>query len=92
MLKRAYFAHNSPNESFGKRIRRHLASPLVGENIAWGTGSYGTPAGIVGMWMHSPAHRHIILMPTLHRVGLGVATGSFHGSYETVMATADFSS
>ena len=92
MLKRAYFAHNSPNESFGKRIRRHLASPLVGENIAWGTGSYGTPAGIVGMWMHSPAHRHIILMPTLHRVGLGVATGSFHGSDETVMATADFSS
>ena len=44
------------------------------------------------MWMHSPAHRHIILMPTLHRVGLGVATGSFHGSDETVMATADFSS
>ena len=92
MLKRSYFAHNSPGESFDKRIRRHLASSLVGENIAWGTGSYGTPAGIVEMWMHSPAHRHIILMPELHRVGLGIATGRFQGSSSAVMATADFSS
>jgi uncharacterized protein YkwD len=92
MLKRGYFQHNSPNESFDKRIRRYLARPLVGENIAWGTGSYGTPAGLVKMWMHSPAHRHIILMPSLHRVGLGVATGSFQGADDAVMATADFSS
>ena len=92
MLKRGYFAHNSPGESFDERIRRHLTSLLVGENIAWGTGSYGTPAGIVKMWMHSPAHRRIILMPTLHRVGLGVATGSFEGTPDAVMATADFSS
>jgi uncharacterized protein YkwD len=91
MLRRGYFQHNSPNESFDKRIRRHLASPLVGENIAWGTGSYGTPAGIVKMWMHSPAHRQIILMPTLHRVGLGVATGNFQGAPDAVVATADFS-
>ena len=92
MLQRDYFAHDSRNESFDKRIRRHLASSLVGENIAWGSGSYGTPAGIVKMWMHSPPHRHIILMPALHRVGLGVATGTFHGDPGTVMATADFSS
>jgi uncharacterized protein YkwD len=44
------------------------------------------------MWMHSPAHRQIILMPALHRVGLGVATGSFQGADTAVMATADFSS
>ena len=92
MLKHGYFAHNSPSESFDKRIRRHLASSLVGENIAWGTGSYGTPAGIVKLWMHSPAHRHIILMPTLHRVGLGVAMGSFKGAPDAFMATADFAS
>jgi uncharacterized protein YkwD len=91
MLTRGYFAHDAPGESFGHRIRRHLASPLVGENIAWGTGSYGTPEGLVRLWMHSPAHRHIILMPSLHRIGLGVASGTFQGTPDAVMATADFS-
>jgi uncharacterized protein YkwD len=92
MISRDYFEHDSPNEAFDKRIRRYLKSPLVGENIAWGTGSYGTPEGIVRLWMHSPTHRHIILMPSLHKVGLGVAMGTFQGSPGAVMATADFSS
>ena len=92
MLARGYFEHNSPSEAFDKRIRRFLKSPLVGENIAWGTGSYGTAEGIVSLWMHSPAHRHIILMRSLHRVGLGVAKGSFQDTPGVVMATADFSS
>ena len=92
MLARGYFEHNSPNEAFDVRIRRFLKSPLVGENIAWGTGSYGSAEGIVKLWMHSPPHRHIILMGSLHRVGLGIATGSFKGSRGAVMTTADFSS
>ena len=90
MLRRGYFEHDSPTETFDKRIRRFLDSPLVGEDIAWGTGSYGTPAGIVSLWMHSAPHRRIILMPSLHRVGLGIATGSFQGAPGAMMATADF--
>jgi uncharacterized protein YkwD len=90
MLDHGYFRHDSATETFDKRIRRHLASPLVGEDIAWGTGSYGTPAGLVSLWMHSPAHRHIILMASLHRIGLGIATGTFQGMPGAVMATADF--
>jgi uncharacterized protein YkwD len=92
MLAHGYFEHNGPTETFDKRIRRFLNSPLVGENIAWGTGSYATPQGIVGLWMRSPAHRRIILMPSLHRVGLGVAMGSFQHTPGAMMATADFSS
>jgi uncharacterized protein YkwD len=92
MLARGYFAHNSPNEAFDVRIRRFMKRPLVGENIAWGTGVYGSAEGIVRLWMHSPPHRHIILMGSLHRVGLGIASGSFKGSRGAVMATADFSS
>jgi uncharacterized protein YkwD len=92
MLARGYFEHDSRNESFDKRIRRFLKSPLVGEDIAWGTGSYGTAEGLVGLWMHSSAHRHIILMGHLHRVGLGIATGRYRGTPGAVMATADFSS
>ena len=90
MLARHYFEHNSPNETFDHRIRRHLDSSLVGENIAWGTGRYATPEGIVKLWMHSPTHRHIILMRSLHRIGLGVAIGTFAGSPDAAMATADF--
>jgi len=90
MLARDYFEHNSPNEAFDHRIRRYLDSSLVGENIAWGTGKYATPQGLVNLWMHSPTHRHIILMPSLHRIGLGVAIGKFAGSNNAAMATADF--
>jgi uncharacterized protein YkwD len=92
MLTRRYFEHNAPHETFDHRIRRHLDSPLVGENIAWGTGRYATPEGIVKLWMHSRAHRRIILMRSLRRVGLGVAIGSFAGSPDAAMATADFAS
>ena len=90
MLQRHYFEHNSPDETFDHRIRRHLDSSLVGENIAWGTGRYATPEGLVNLWMHSPTHRHIILMRSLHRIGLGVAIGTFAGSPDAAMATADF--
>jgi uncharacterized protein YkwD len=90
MLARHYFEHNSPDETFDHRIRRHLDSSLVGENIAWGTGRYATPEGLVQLWMQSPTHRHIILMAGLHRIGLGVAIGSFAGSKDAAMATADF--
>jgi uncharacterized protein YkwD len=90
MLAHQYFEHDTPKESFDHRIRRHLDSSLVGENIAWGTGSYGTPEGLVSLWMHSPEHRHIILMSSLHRIGLGIAMGSFKGVPGAVMATADF--
>jgi uncharacterized protein YkwD len=90
MLERHYFEHDSPGETFDHRIRRHLDSSLVGENIAWGTGRYATPAGLVKLWMNSPTHRHIILMRGLHRVGLGVAIGSFAGASDAAMATADF--
>ncbi len=76
MLARHYFEHDSPGETFDHRIRRHLDSSLVGENIAWGTGRYATPAGLVKLWMTSPEHRHIILMRGLHRIGLGVAIGA----------------
>jgi uncharacterized protein YkwD len=91
MLARDYFDHNSPTQTFDARITHYVTSPLVGETIAWGTGQSGTPAGIVSLWMHSPEHRHIILMGALHHIGLGIATGTFQGSAGAVLATADFS-
>ncbi len=90
MLQRGYFDHNSPSETWDARIARYLKSPLTGEDIAWGQGSYGTPEGIVSQWMHSPTHRAIILTTGLHRIGLGLATGTYSGASGAVMATADF--
>jgi uncharacterized protein YkwD len=90
MLQNKYFDHDSPSEAWNVRVSRYLKSSLTGENIAWGSGSSGSPAGIVSQWMHSAPHRAIILTASLHRVGLGIATGTFDGTPGAVMATADF--
>jgi uncharacterized protein YkwD len=90
MLERGYFEHDSPNEAWDVRVGRYVKSPMVGEDLAWGTGSYGTPEGIVSQWMHSPTHRAIILTAGLHRVGVGFANGTFESSAGAVIATADF--
>jgi uncharacterized protein YkwD len=91
MIAHDYFDHDSPHQAWDVRVSRYMKSSLIGENIAWGTGSYGTPEGIVSQWMHSAPHRHIILMAGMHRVGLGISTGKFDGTPGAVMATADFS-
>lgn len=92
MLTQSYFAHDSPTgSSFDQRTSR-LHRREVAENIAWGTGGYRTPAGIVSLWMASPGHRRIILTATLRRVGVGVADGTFEGQGGARLATADFSS
>jgi hypothetical protein len=78
-----YFERDGLNElgmTWDARIARYLDSPLTGENVAWGQGSYDSPAGIVSQWMHSPTHRATILNAGLHRFGLGLALGSFKGS------------
>jgi uncharacterized protein YkwD len=90
MLAKSYFDHNGPDGVWDSRIARYLKSPLTGETIAWGTGSYGSANGIVSMWMNSPPHRAIILTAALHRVGLGLALGTYAGTPGAVMATADF--
>jgi uncharacterized protein YkwD len=53
-----------------------VSSWYVGENIAWGTGSFATPAGIVKMWMNSPPHRHNILSSKFRDIGVGIARGA----------------
>jgi uncharacterized protein YkwD len=90
MLQNGYFDHDSPGERWDTRIARYVRSVVIGENIAWGTGSYGSPEGLVDQWMRSPPHRRVILTAGLHRVGLGIATGTFGGTPGAVVATADF--
>ena len=90
MLQKGYFDHDSPNQAWDARVRGYLNAPLIGEDLAWGNGSYGTPEGIVSQWMHSAPHRAVILTAGLHRIGIGIATGTFGGNGGVSMATADF--
>jgi len=45
----------------------------VGENIAWGTGSLGTPSAIVAAWMGDPGHRANILDAHFRDTAVGVS-------------------
>jgi uncharacterized protein YkwD len=77
MSKRHYFAHGD----FVGRIKaaRYLSGArgyMLGENIAWGSGTYSTAAHIVDEWMHSSGHRANILNPSFHEIGLGIARGA----------------
>jgi uncharacterized protein YkwD len=74
--------------------RLHRAAPsasLLGEDLAWGTGSAARPKSIVRAWMHSPMHRQIMLDCRFSQLGVGIAAGRFghRGTRATVYA-ADF--
>ena len=90
MLANGYFEHDAPGDAWDARILRYVKSPLIGEVIAIGGGASGSPAGIVSQWMRSPAHRRTILTAGFHRIGLGMAAGTFAGRPGVVLATADF--
>jgi uncharacterized protein YkwD len=88
MVRRGYFAHNSPNgrtpfqRILGTRYVPRNASWWLGENIGWGSSSLADPAALVGMWMHSPPHRANILNGHFREIGIGIAVGTpVHGAH-----------
>jgi uncharacterized protein YkwD len=99
MVTRRYFAHDSPSgQSPAGRVRltgwlHGRGRWLVGENLAWGSGSRGAPDAIVSAWMHSPGHRRVLLDPRFCSVGIGVITGTPRaGIPQGATYTADFGS
>ncbi len=82
MVARGYFGHQAPSGSHAvDRIRAtgYLASTthwVVGENLAWGTGSFASPEHVVRSWMASPGHRANILKPRYREIGFGLALGT----------------
>jgi uncharacterized protein YkwD len=58
------------------RYPAHAAAISVGQNIAWGTGAYATPAQVVAAWMGSPPHRAIILDASYRDTGVAVAAAA----------------
>jgi uncharacterized protein YkwD len=87
MLRTGSFTHGP----FAQRMQSfHAQGPRLAENIAWGTGSYGSAQAIVQAWLSSPEHRANLLRPGFTRIGLGVADGTFQGHPGAVVVTADF--
>jgi uncharacterized protein YkwD len=76
MVHHKYFDHGD----FAGRIHRAgYHGFTLGENIAWGSLRYSTPASIVNLWMHSPGHRANILRPQFRDIGIGIANGAPEG-------------
>jgi uncharacterized protein YkwD len=78
MVARKFFDHVSPGGATPKdRIVKAGYGNFValGENIAWGSGSLGTPRQIVRSWMRSPGHKENILKRSFKDFGIGVARG-----------------
>jgi uncharacterized protein YkwD len=98
-LQRAARAHNREmvasnvfeHGSFGTRMLQFdVSAHVAGENLAWGTGTLGTPHQIVATWLASPQHRANLLRPSFTRVGIGEYVGSFQGYHGAHVVTADF--
>jgi uncharacterized protein YkwD len=77
LADRHYFEHVSPDgvtPADRMVAAGYVRRPggMVGENIAWGQRTSGSPAATMDSWMHSPGHRANILRPEFHEVGVGV--------------------
>ena len=68
------FSHEPCGKPFDSVFAAYLqgaTSFQIGENIAWGTGSYATPRQIMLAWLHSAGHRENILTAAFTDLGIG---------------------
>ena len=87
MLRGNYFSHG---DFHGRMLAFAVHGPEVGENLAWGNGSYADTSAIIAEWLASPAHRANLLHAGWTRIGIGIAIGTFLGNGGSAVVTADF--
>jgi uncharacterized protein YkwD len=81
MVSKGFFAHTTPkgltmvDRILRARYVREDQGWSLGENLAWGTGSFATPRGAVQAWMESPGHKANILKRSYREMGVGVVLG-----------------
>lgn len=82
MVRWDYFADVRPTGQTpltlvaASRYAAHTAQIAVGQNLAWGTDAYATPAHIVAEWMASPPHREIMLSGEYRDAGVAAMPAS----------------
>ena len=89
------FSHSACGREFTYWIRAsgYLSTQCwrAGENLAWGTGQYGTVRSIFRAWMRSPEHRANIL-GDFTQVGIDRDGGNLEGHPGTIVWTQHFGS
>jgi uncharacterized protein YkwD len=81
MVRDGFFEHTTPegvtmvDRILRAKYVREDQGWALGENLAWGTGSLGTPRGAVDSWMDSPGHRANLLKRSFRDVGIGIVLG-----------------
>jgi uncharacterized protein YkwD len=92
MIEKDYFSHSSYNgESVSKRLERFgYHQSIYAENIAGGSGTFGTADSIFRRWMNSPSHKGNILDGRFRPVGVGTYTGRYKDTQKYTMYTVDF--
>jgi uncharacterized protein YkwD len=90
------FSHNACGREFTYWIRAsgYMATECwhVGENLAWGTGEYGTVGSIFRAWLRSPEHRENLLNADYTQTGLDLTVGRLEGSRGAHVWTQTFGS
>jgi uncharacterized protein YkwD len=93
-LSCAEFSHSPCGRPFTAVFETYVAgatSYAVGENIAWGTGSYGTPRQTMLNWLHSTGHRENILRADYRELGIGyLADQTFQGYAGATLWSQEF--
>jgi uncharacterized protein YkwD len=80
----AEFSHTPCGQPFDTVFSSYIqgaTSYQIGENIAWGTGSYGTPRQTMNGWVHSAGHRENILTAAYAELGIGYLPGQTFQGY-----------
>lgn len=83
ILRCQMFSHEACGRDFLYWLERSgytVGCWAAGENLAWGSGSYGTVRSIMRAWLKSAPHRENILRRDYRQAGLGLEVGNF-GSY-----------
>jgi uncharacterized protein YkwD len=97
MVDNKYFAHDSlDGRDVVARLKAVSYIPktgqwVIGENLAWGSGTLATPKALVNAWMNSQAHRENLLASDYREVGLGLVFGTpSNDAPSGVTVTTDF--
>lgn len=79
--------------TFWMKETGYMSSPCwrVGENLAWGTGEYGSVRSIFTAWMRSPDHRANVL-GDFDETGLSLQVGTLEGNSGTRVWAEHFGS
>jgi len=89
------FSHSACGREFTYWMKEtgYTSTPCwrVGENLAWGSGEYGTVRSIFVAWMRSPEHRANVL-GDFDETGLSLRLGTLEGNPETRVWTEHFGS